>query len=297
MFTVLRRLLMIAAVTAVSLLGCASPETGYELPDAGAGKGGNAGSSGNSACTSYETISDENLIFYLHELAQTAYRPIEVQPDQGGTPNRYTTARLLMFTEVERRRGQRNEMVVECLYTGETATQPASSDPDRDQMGCEHLRPRSRLYEDRDHVLFSHQESDIHHLFPVVPNAGQIRGELPFGEVVGERDMSVAPSYRGTDRVGTEVFEVRRERMGDVARAMFYMSVRWGLELSPAQDSVLRRWHDLDPVSETERLRNTAIQRVQGNRNPFVDCPALVDRIREFTAFRPYDLNGFLPNP
>ena len=85
--------------------------------------------------------------------------------------------------------------------------------------------------------------------------------------------------------------------MGDVARAMFYMSVRWGLELSPAQDSVLRRWHDLDPVSETERLRNTAIQRVQGNRNPFVDCPALVDRIREFTAFRPYDLNGFLPNP
>lgn len=39
---------------------------------------------------------------------------------------------------------------------------------------------------------------------------------------------------------------------------------------------VMLKWNELDPVSETEKLRNETVQAVQGNRNPFVDYPHLM---------------------
>lgn len=277
--------------------GCDEPSTGSDFDTGFSGKPSGGNQMGGGACAAYDAIDDASLVFYLHELSQTSYRPINVELDQGGNLNRYTTARRLMFTEVERKRGARSDMVVECVYTGQTTLQPADDDPNRDEMNCEHLWPRSKLFEDQSSVLYSHQESDLHHLFPSVPGANSLRGSLPFGEVVGERNMDFAPSYYGIDRASKMVFEVRRERRGDVARALFYMSVRWGLELPYEEADVLRVWSDADPVSDEETLRNTAVQRLQGNRNPFVDCPELVDRILSFNAFRPYDLNAGLPNP
>mmetsp|Transcript_3904 Transcript_3904/g.11053 ORF Transcript_3904/g.11053 Transcript_3904/m.11053 type:complete len:576 (+) Transcript_3904:61-1788(+) len=86
---------------------------------------------------------------------------------------------------------------------------------------------------------------------------------------------------------------------GDVARAMFYMSLRYDgdgyeldLALSDCPDGVmddgqanelgylseLLRWHMEDPVDEEERLRNDRIcHRWQGNRNPFIDHPDWVE--------------------
>jgi deoxyribonuclease I len=284
-------------IACASLLGCQAPETGTTLPDSGSSKPGGGGASGAGACLSYDSVSDDSLVFYLHELMQTAYRPIEVELDQGGTANRYATARKLMFTEIERKRGERNQMVVECVFTGRTAPQPSSEEPDRDEMICERLWPKAQLFEDRSSPLFSHQDADLHHLYPTVPGAESLRGDLNFGDVADERNMDYAPAYRGVNRSGDDVFEVRRDRQGDVARAFFYMSVRWGLEIPKEYADGLRRWHELDPVSELETLRNTEVQRIQGNRNPFVDCPDLASRIRAFGSFRPYDLNGNLPNP
>jgi endonuclease I len=44
---------------------------------------------------------------------------------------------------------------------------------------------------------------------------------------------------------------------------------------------VLQAWNKLDPPSSVEKLRNDTVQKIQGNRNPFVDYPELVDRICE----------------
>ena len=40
---------------------------------------------------------------------------------------------------------------------------------------------------------------------------------------------------------------------------------------------VISKWNKLDPVDDLERLRNDTIQAIQGNRNPFVDYPDLID--------------------
>lgn len=82
---------------------------------------------------------------------------------------------------------------------------------------------------------------------------------------------------------------------GDVARALFYMDVRYdGLEgdtvdlrLQDAQSdpsegrmgvlTTLRAWHEADPPDATESNRNEKIfQTYQYNRNPFVDHPEWV---------------------
>lgn len=42
---------------------------------------------------------------------------------------------------------------------------------------------------------------------------------------------------------------------------------------------ILKAWNKLDPPSNVEKLRNITVQKIQGNRNPFVDYPDLVDQM------------------
>ena len=43
----------------------------------------------------------------------------------------------------------------------------------------------------------------------------------------------------------------------------------------------LIEWNEMDPPNEVEKLRNTTVQKIQGNRNPFVDHPELVSQMFE----------------
>ena len=51
-----------------------------------------------------------------------------VQLDLGGNPNRYTTARQIMFTAVERQVDDAGQGELECIYTGFKAFAPADRD-------------------------------------------------------------------------------------------------------------------------------------------------------------------------
>jgi len=93
-----------------------------------------------------------------------------------------------------------------------------------------------------------------------------------------------------------------------VARAMFYMAIRYDGDVANEPDLVLTsdaskegtacndcyltrnkdylgilhtllQWHREDPVDDLERHRNTIIFLYQGNRNPFIDHPEWVDKI------------------
>ena len=132
--------------------------------------------------------------------------------------------------------------------------------------------------------------ADLHHIFPTDGFVNSKRSNFPYGEVQTATWTSQNQSKLGTCKpslgyTGT-VFEPIDEYKGDIARAFFYMSVRyygeddnWSSsemtnksEILPWAMTMLLQWNDDDPVSQKEIDRNNVIYNTyQHNRNPFID--------------------------
>lgn len=153
--------------------------------------------------------------------------------------------------------------------------------------------------------------TDLHNLYPSDAEANSAKSNYPLGEVTG------TPIYsNGVVKVGTNgasfsengntlkynnaVFEPANEYKGDFARDYMYMvtcyenfSSRWqstgtssmiiGGSTYPVFNrwaiNLLLKWHRQDTVSTKEKDRNDAVYGLQGNRNPFIDHPELVEFI------------------
>ncbi len=142
-------------------------------------------------------------------------------------------------------------------------------------INCEHTWPQSKFTKAFPKDL---QRSDLHHLYPVDSRANSARGNLEFNDINGGTELSDCNgSYSSR-----EGFEPPSEHKGNVARAIFYFSVRYKAPISERQEEALRRWHIEDPVDAEERERNNWIHKVQGNRNPFIDYPRLISLVQNF---------------
>ena len=96
-----------------------------------------------------------------------------------------------------------------------------------------------------------------------------------------------------------KVFCPADEYKGDFARAYFYIATCYGdsltwvgtgepgiamtndswQEFRPWLRDLLLSWHRMDPVSEKEKVRAIEVNKIQGNRNPFIDFPELLEYI------------------
>ena len=134
--------------------------------------------------------------------------------------------------------------------------------------------------------------ADLHHLRPCDVQANGERASLYFAEIVGGSTPLLAPLCRETAAAWMPL----PEEKGDLARAMFYMAVRYeggestpDLELSDTPNaganrfgklSDLLRWHREDPVNDEERRRNHLVYTdYQYNRNPFIDDPDYAEMV------------------
>jgi deoxyribonuclease I len=153
--------------------------------------------------------------------------------------------------------------------------------PDPKIANTEHSWPQSKFNKYFPQDL---QKSDLHHLFSVSSVVNSARSSLSFGDVrVATQPLKCESSKLGlSDRGGETVFEPPSSHKGNVARALFYFSVRYKTPIDLAEEETLREWHRLDPVDDGEAKRNQRIFELQKNRNPFVDFPELVERIRDF---------------
>jgi endonuclease I len=136
--------------------------------------------------------------------------------------------------------------------------------------------------------------TDLFNLRPAIHAVNSERGNLYFDRASG---AVVIPGLAPLCRYDSKAWQPADAEKGDIARAMFYMSVRYDgsdpgtidLELSDqastaagrfARLSSLLLWHEQDPVSEVERRQNHLIfSSFQGNRNPFVDHPEFAERV------------------
>jgi len=170
----------------------------------------------------------------------------------------------------------------------------------------EHTWPKSRFFGDES----TPSHSDIHHLMMSNKNYNTARGNLIFDDctsgscsnsgltTVANHGVGGGSNREDSNWEDGTKFEVWDFRKGDIARAMFYMDVRYSGDVNGEYDlqltddpafynvppfmgrlSTLCEWHKLDPVDDIERERNEVVFGYQDNRNPFIDHPEWVSKV------------------
>lgn len=165
----------------------------------------------------------------------------------------------------------------------------------------EHIYPRSRggffeieydetvdgmaVWTDTNVDSLRHGQSDAHHLRAADGGTNSSRGNKDFPEYSGPSGN--AGSWHG-----------------DVARAIFYMALRYNnidvVNGNPSNTTVgqlgdlttLLQWHRNDPPDDFEMNRNNVIYTWQINRNPFIDQPELVEHIWGNQVGQPFTLSN-----
>ena len=211
-----------------------------------------------------------DLLHALHFIIRTGH------VDRG-----YSQARDELFSEIDDVDGDDK---VEDLFTGESRG-PITDRKNAYEKGfnTEHTWPQSQ-------GATGIAQSDLHHLRASDVKTNEVRGHMPYGDVVRTEwttGSGAAQAKMGVDALGTEVFEPHAAVKGDIARGLLYFYTRYAmsqtqrfsLEAFEHEVPTLLKWSAADPVDDAERLRNDAVQRVQGNRNPFIDHPEWVDAI------------------
>lgn len=186
-----------------------------------------------------------------------------------------------------------------------------------DDYDREHTWPNS--YGFPDDGVNNYPYTDCHALFLANSSYNSSRGNNPYrvcSASCTERPTDVNNGQGGgmgiypgnsnwrTGSGSTGTWETWTGRRGDVARALFYLDVRYeggthGVTGVPEPDliltddgslimtsggvnasvaymgmlSTLLEWHRQDPVDDVERHHNEIVAGYQGNRNPFVDHP------------------------
>lgn len=169
-------------------------------------------------------------------------------------------------------------------------------------LNREHSIPKSWWGSGNDAIYDFEAGTDIMHILPSDGDANMKKSNYPLGEV----DESQVTFSNGTSTVGIpvsgmgggspRVFEPSDEYKGDFARIYFYFvtcyqDYEWRstyaymftnstyLSLKDWAIDLLLDWSRNDPVSQKEIDRNDAVYAIQGNRNPFVDDPELIEYI------------------
>lgn len=140
-------------------------------------------------------------------------------------------------------------------------------------FNCEHVVPQSWFNKRKQ------PKADLHHLFTCESGCNNFRGNRAYFDFANEAVRD------GCGESGERTFEPKLGK-GAAARATLYFLLRYpgeiadsGKEMPKDRLKTILKWSKQDKVSLWEQHRNAEIQKVQGNRNPFIDFPELVDKI------------------
>lgn len=126
-------------------------------------------------------------------------------------------------------------------------------------------------------AVFAKAEGDLHNLVPAIGEVNNDRSNYRFSvwtrnpRMYGQCQMLV-------DFKGRRVQPPESVR-GKIARITFYMVNKYNLHLSAQERRLYCIWAKSYPVDRWEQVRNQRVAAVQGNVNPFISQPSLVDRV------------------
>ncbi len=226
------------------------------------------------------SVVDHELKDLLHQVEQKDHTSIT-----------YREARWQLYTNIYLNFDKDGKPFIVDVYCEKVITKNVnvSNLPYGTKTNIEHTWPQSKFNPKYDK---DSQKTDLHHLFIANTHANGLRGHQYFGEVSIFYDRKGKCKNSGLGLLvkpptnvawsSNDFYEPPAQHRGNIARALFYFAIRYKLKINDTQEYFLRKWHKEDPVSELDTIRNGKIQAIQGNRNPFIDFPELVDRIKNF---------------
>lgn len=137
-------------------------------------------------------------------------------------------------------------------------------------LGC---KSRYQCYEQN--KMFSIMEADLHNLYPVKLDLSNALYDSEFGDIEGDNWRIEDCDFERKNGV----VQPRPLARGNIARAIFYMVNRYKLPVKRDTLQTLKKWNKEDPPSQQENVRNDKVEKIQGNRNPFIDDPTLADKL------------------
>ena len=152
-------------------------------------------------------------------------------------------------------------------------------------IGIDHIYPMVRMTKhagchnrmqcrESKNKKFMRMEANLHNMYPVWHTVITHRYDFRHGLVSGE-------DWRFDDcdlEWKTGIVEPRQIARGNIARAMLYMHSRYDIPIDKKSLIMFKIWNKLDPPSNQEKIRNNIIERLQGDRNPYIDNPSLADQ-------------------
>ncbi|WP_066383999.1 endonuclease I family protein [Neobacillus mesonae] len=146
------------------------------------------------------------------------------------------------------------------------------------KLNTEHIVPQSWF------SGIEPMKGDLHHLFVCDPECNIVRSNFPYEDFLFYQPESPDEPIDNHCGLAAEGKFEPEFGKGAAARAMLYFIMRYPraikkVYLMQIDVSLLIRWHREFPISLYEKHRNQAIYRIQGNRNPFIDVPAITEII------------------
>jgi len=251
-------------------------------------------------------LKNQDLLLALNQILQSAHIKQDGQPDvivkdcnQANTEGKkrscikhealgYDSARRLMFGTIDLQKFADGTYVVRDVYCerffsdkdfgNDKQIGPGLLPSSGNIVNTEHTWPQSRFTGRYNKEM---QKSDLHHLFPTDSEMNSRRSSFRFGHVKKDLENLKCNQNRlgPQEGDGSVVFEPPVNHRGNVARAIFYFATRYEMKISPLEQAALKEWNKADPVDDIERRRNDMIEDMQGNRNPYIDYPELIDAI------------------
>jgi hypothetical protein len=184
-------------------------------------------------------------------------------------------ARRALITVVDVRVDSRGQNCVDSVYSKDVSCFNGN-DVSKVPFNVEHTWPQSKLKIDMNR--FGEKRSDLFHLYPSEQKINGARGNMPFRDC---KDGSNAQPAR-VSAFCDGGFQPPAVYRGMIARGMFYMSVTYNMNIDTKEEAVLRKWNKEFPVTAAERERDSRINNLQGNHNPFIAHPEWVETISDF---------------
>ena len=216
---------------------------------------------------SFDGFNPSQLYDRLSEAVTKPHHPLAYKPDNN------------LYPQVDRH----PDGNLYCIYSGGgpmfVGDDNHGESPMKGDYNCEHVVPQSWFQKK------STPRGDLHHLFACEIECNSIRGNA----VLADFNINGAAGYQKADHGALDQTSNRfspESGRGEVARGTLYFMLRYPGQIgdSPNEYSTkdlptLIKWAKEDPPNEYEKHRNVQIQKMQGNRNPLIDFPQLLEKI------------------